>query len=127
MQNKDFDKVLQELNSKLSEIQKEITEVKKAKEDFAKAGNLRKDFLLKNSIPLADVSLEVYDDNFFVIGSDGSFTYAMRLTKEQAEYIADSFDAELGKAHVDKLLNREIAKNLITPVLRNVNINEKYS
>lgn len=127
MQNKDFDTVLKELNLKLSEIQNQITEVKKAKDDFLKAGNARKDFLLRNSIPLREVTLEVYDDNFFVIGSDGSFTYAMRLTKDQAEYIADSFDAELGKAQIDKLLSKEITKNLINPILKKSNINEKYS
>jgi hypothetical protein len=122
MQDKDFDKVLEELNLKLFDIQNQIAEVKKSKEDFKKAGSLRKDFLLRNSIPLAEVVLEVYDDNFFVIGTDNSFTYAMRLTKEQAEHIADSFDSELGKYHIDKLLSKEIVGNSINPILRNINI-----
>lgn len=127
MQNKDFDTVLKELNFKLSEIQNQILEVKQAKEDFLKAGSARKDFLLRNSIPLKETALEVYDQNFFVIGSDGSFTYAMRLTKEQAEYLANSLDAELGKAQIDNLLSKEITKNLINPILKKSNINEKYS
>ena len=126
MKYEDFDKVLTELNLKLTEIQNQIAEVNKAKEKIAKASDARKDFLLRSSIPLHEATLEVYDNNFFIIGKDDSFTYAMRLTKEQAEYLADSFDEELGKAHVDSLFNKEITKNLFNPIFKNVNINEKY-
>ena len=117
--SEDFDKKISELKSQVSFLQKQIEETEKAKKDYT-SNALRADFLLRNSVVLNDARLEVYDGNYFIVGQDDAFTYAMRLTKNQAEYLADDLDAQLGKAHIDSLFQKNIVSNMVDPYIKKI-------
>ena len=122
--NKDFDKRLLELNKKIIEIQKEINQVEQEKEKHFTKNVYRKEFLLKNSIPLTEARIEKYDQTYFIVVKDDKFEYVVRLTKDQAAHLADELDHELSKELVDALIQKEVVGNIFNPLF--FNLNEKH-
>jgi uncharacterized protein YjcR len=112
LQNQSFDKRLVELKSKITEIEREIKAVELEKDHYIKNLSNRKQALLANSVVLDDAALEVYDGTYFLVFKDKDFEYVARLTKDQAAYLADDLDSELGKAHVDSLFQHQMVNNM---------------
>lgn len=129
LENKSFDAKLVELNAQLKSIQDQITKVEKSKQEAIKemASNQRGFFLTRNSIPLDEVSLEKYNGIYFIVAKDAEFEYVMRLTKEQAEVLADDLDHEFGKELVDNILQKEIINNMFNPLFKNIKTNERLN
>jgi hypothetical protein len=107
------DKKINELKLQIERLQQEVHRAEKEKEKES-----RFDFLVKNSTPMSAISLEYHNGLFFILGNDNKNTYAMRLSKEQAEVLADDLDHELGKTKVDELFQSEMVRRLISPFLK---------
>jgi hypothetical protein len=121
LENNAFDKRLVELNAQLVEIQKAIETIEKAKHEYIYE-NKRKKFLIDNSIELKEVILEVHDGNYFIVAKDDTFEYVLRLTKDQAEYLADDLDEELSN-ELDTQLNQgsSMVQDMLNPIFKNIN------
>jgi hypothetical protein len=122
--NQNFDNRLAELKNELSKIQKEIKQVEEEKDKHLANNAYRKEFLLQNSIPLTEARIEKYDQTYFIVVKDDKFEYVVRLTKDQAAYLADELDHELNKELIDALIQREVVGNMFNPLF--FNVNEKH-
>jgi hypothetical protein len=119
-ENQNLDNRLTQLKSELSKLQQEINEIENKKAQFDQYKHKRKEALLANSVKLESASLEVYDNMYFLIFKDDTFEYVARLTSEQAAYLADDLDHELGKAHIDQIFKKEMLNNMLNPIFKNM-------
>lgn len=122
--NQNLDKRLSELRSELTKIEKEIKNIEEEKQKQILNTRQRKEFLLQNSLPLMQVTVEKYDQTYFIVVKDDKFEYVVRLTKDQAAYLADDLDHELSKDLIDNLIQKEVVGNMFNPLF--FKSNEKY-
>lgn len=129
-ENQSFDTQLGSLNAQISKLQAEIEKISKAKADAEKAAKVkadynsnkdhRKDTLIRHSVELEDIKLEMIDGIYFIIGKDDSFEYVLRLTTDQAAVLADDLDDELSSELQSKIDNFDMVKDMFAPLFQNL-------
>lgn len=94
------------IDERILKLRSEQVAARKAAEERQKHANavdeIRKEFLFANSVPLNEATVEVHNGYYFIVATDDSFSYVIRLNPDQAEHLADELDHEI-KKEVDRI------------------------
>lgn len=124
LKNQEFDKILVELNAKISEIQKQIEQVNKAKTEYIKSFDTRRATLEKTAVEFKKASVERHGGSYYIIGEDDTSMYVIKLAQYPTEVLADDLDHQLGVNHIEgkeqQLLQDHILNNMFTPILKKI-------